>query len=67
MTLEEENKILRTALDEIINGTMLDEYNHNDNGLVDVGERRPPTQRDLDRWYRIGYLALAKIKCTDKQ
>jgi hypothetical protein len=56
-------QLLLTALDTIVNGSMLDSVNHNDDGLVDFGKGRPPTDDDIRRWTRIGAGAIVAASC----
>lgn len=58
MTVAEENQVLRAALDAIVNGTMLDKFNHNDDGLLDFSQHRLPTQANLKHWATIATNAL---------
>lgn len=51
---------LLAALDAILNGSPLDEFNRDDDGLLDRGTRRLPTARDVERWTAIARAAIAK-------
>ncbi len=53
---------LKAALDAIINGTMLDKHNHNDDGLIDFSQGREIGYRDIKRWIAIGNKVLNKYK-----
>ncbi len=55
-------KELELALDTILNGTMIDSKNHNDDGLMDFDRRRPAGIEDLRRWRLIALKVLNKYK-----
>jgi hypothetical protein len=40
------------AIDAVLNGTMLDKFNHDDDGMREV-MRRGATESDLKRWIKI--------------
>lgn len=56
---------MRRALDQILNGSILDECNnHNDDGLLHFGMWREPTLNDVQNWRA---LAIEGLKEDDDE
>lgn len=61
MSLEDQNKMLKAALDQILHGTLIDPLNHNDNGMYDFNGRTVFPE-NLQTWVKLAENALKVAK-----